>query len=62
MYATYLGGSGADLVRGIALGPAGEVYLVGSTTSRDFPVTPNAAQTSLGGKTDAFVVKLVPAR
>jgi hypothetical protein len=62
LYATYLGGSGADLVRSIAPGPRGELYLVGSTTSSDFPVTPNAAQTRLAGKTDAFVVKLVPAR
>ena len=62
LYATYLGGSGADLVRSVALGPRGELYLLGSTTSSDFPVTPNAAQPTLGGKTDAFVVKLVPAR
>jgi hypothetical protein len=62
LYATYLGGSGADLVRSIALGPRGELYLVGSTTSNDFPVTPGAVQTTLGGKSDAFVVKLVPVR
>jgi hypothetical protein len=61
-YATYLGGSGADLVRSVALGPRGELYLVGSTTSKDFPVTPNAVQTALEGKSDAFVVKLVPVR
>jgi hypothetical protein len=61
LYATYLGGSGADLVRSIAMGPRGELYLVGSTTSRDFPVTPDAAQPTLSGKSDAFLVKLVPA-
>jgi len=60
LYATYLGGRGADLIRSVALGPKGEVYLVGSTSSRDFPVTPNAVQTKLRGNADAFIVKLVP--
>ena len=62
LYATFLGGSGGDLIRGMALGPKGAVYLVGSTSSPDFPVTPNAAQRTLSGKSDAFVVKLIPAR
>ncbi len=60
IYATYLGGSGADLIRSFALGPHGEVYLVGNTSSEDFPVTPGAAQRRLAGKADAFIVKLVP--
>jgi hypothetical protein len=59
-FVTYLGGSGDDLVRGIALGPAGEVYLVGRTTSDNFPVTPGALQRQLGGDNDGFVIKLVP--
>jgi hypothetical protein len=61
LYATYLGGSGDELIRGIAFGEKGEVYLVGNTASRDFPVTPGALQRELGGNHDAFVVKLVPA-
>jgi len=60
VYTTFFGGSGDDLIRSVALGPNGEVYLVGSTSSPDFPVTPNALQTELGGNADAFVVKLVP--
>jgi len=60
IYATFLGGSGDDLIRSIAIGPEAEVYLVGSTSSRDFPVTSNAVQTQLAGSADAFVVKLVP--
>ncbi|MBC8227985.1 SBBP repeat-containing protein [bacterium] len=59
LYATYLGGSGGELIRSLALGPNGEVYLVGPTGSEDFPVTPNAVQTKIAGKGDAFVVKLV---
>jgi hypothetical protein len=63
LYATYLGGKGDELVRSVALGPKGEVYLVGNTSSEDFPVTPGAVQTKYGGGTgDAFVVKLVPTR
>lgn len=62
LYATYLGGKGSDLIRSVALGPEGEIYLVGSTSSPDFPVTPDAAQTTLRGNADAFIVKLVPTR
>jgi len=61
LYATYLGGKGDDLIRSVALGPKGEVYLVGNSSSEDFPVTPGALQTKYGGGTgDAFVIKLVP--
>ncbi|MHC4146136.1 MAG: SBBP repeat-containing protein [Planctomycetota bacterium] len=59
-YASYLGGSGNDLIRSLAIGPEGEIYLVGNTTSRDFPVTEGAAQSKLRGISDAFIVKLVP--
>ena len=59
-YATYLGGNGDDLIRSLALGPEGEVYLVGSTSSDDFPVTDGAVQKQHGSKGDAFVVKLMP--
>jgi hypothetical protein len=61
LYATYLGGSGDDLIRSLALGPEGEVYLVGSTSSDDFPVTDGAVQKKHGAKGDAFIVKLAPA-
>jgi hypothetical protein len=60
LYATYLGGSGNDMIRSLTLGERGEVYLVGNTSSADFPVTPGAAQPRFGGGTgDAFVVRLV---
>lgn len=58
VYATYLGGSGADKGEGIFVDTAGKVYLTGSTTSDDFPVTPGAPQTSLQGKQDTYVAKL----
>ncbi len=62
LYATFLGGKGADLIRSLAIGPGGEIWLVGSTSSPDFPVTRGAHQTKMGGKSDAFIVKLVPAQ
>ncbi|HPD14893.1 MAG TPA: hypothetical protein PLE19_08085 [Planctomycetota bacterium] len=62
LYATYFGGSGGDLIRSLALGSKGEVYLVGNTSSPDFPVTPNAVQKTHAGSGDAFIVKLVPSQ
>lgn len=62
LYCSYLGGSGDDMVRSVALGPAGELYLVGNTSSPDFPAAPSAAQAKHRGKGDAFVLKLVPAK
>lgn len=60
LYCTYLGGSGDDMVRGMALGPEGEVYLIGHTMSDDFPVSEGAAQAEHRGKGDVYVVKLIP--
>jgi hypothetical protein len=60
LYATYLGGSGEEMIRSIALGPDGAIYLVGNTSSDDFPVTPGCLQPKHAGKGDAYVVKLVP--
>lgn len=61
VYSTYLGGSDADfLVTGIALDASNRAYLVGTTESADFPVTPTAFQSALGGGKDAFVVKVDP--
>ena len=63
VYCTYLGGSGHDLVRSLAWAPDGALYLVGTSTSPNFPATPGALQTEFGGGSgDAFVVKLVPNR
>jgi hypothetical protein len=50
------------MIRSLALGPSGELYVVGHTASQDFPVTEGSAQTKFGGGSgDAFVVKLTPA-
>jgi len=58
LYATYLGGSGADGGNSLAVGPGGSVFLTGNTSSDDFPFSPGAHDTALGGASDAFVAKL----
>lgn len=47
-YATRIGGSGSDDVRGIAVDAAGRAHIAGMTSSADFP-TVNAWQPTLGG-------------
>ncbi|MFL6256857.1 MAG: SBBP repeat-containing protein, partial [Pyrinomonadaceae bacterium] len=56
-YLRLLGGSENDDARGVALGPNGSAYVVGTTASADLPLM-NAQQTVLAGQNDAFVVKL----
>ena len=61
LYSTYLGGPAADDVgNGIAVGPDGVVYIVGTTRSSDFPVTASAYQPVLWGAQDAFIAKVDP--
>jgi hypothetical protein len=57
-YATFLGGSDADLARGVAVDADGRAFVVGTTFSADFPATPGALQTQNRGSSDAFVAKL----
>lgn len=56
--ATYVGGSGADITYGMTLVPGHGVYLVGATTSSDFPGTARGAQETLSGAVDCFVTHL----
>jgi hypothetical protein len=53
---TLIGGSGADRPEGVAVDPQGNVYFTGTTTSPNFPTTPNAFQSALRGKRDAIAV------
>src|SRR5262249_14440242 len=46
-YSTYLGGSGMDRGNGIAVDTMGNAYVVGITSSTDFPITTGAFQTAL---------------
>src|SRR5206468_3298525 len=58
VYSTYLGGSGEDVGRGIAVDSSGNAYVTGGTISADFPTTTGALQTGFRGNRDAFVAKL----
>src|SRR5207244_883162 len=56
-YSTYLGGSGGEEGRSIAVDTAGNAYVTGVTGSTDFP-TANAIQPTSGGGADEFVTKI----
>jgi len=68
-YATFLGGSGEEgcsVILGtptsqcpaIAVDPASNAYIAGSTTSADFPLTATSFQGGLRGTANIFVAKL----
>jgi uncharacterized protein (TIGR03437 family) len=62
-FATYLGGSGDDGARAVAVDGAQNVYLAGGTGSGNLPVTASSYQhdfrgTGDGGPGDAFIAKL----
>ena len=68
VYSTYLGGHDANSINDVAVSPAGEAYVVGSTSAKDFPTTTGAFQRTCAlhgpgdgreGRCDAgFVTKL----
>jgi uncharacterized protein (TIGR03437 family) len=59
-YSTYLGGTGFDSGKGIAVDASGNAYITGQTNSLDFPTVP-AYQNAFGGGNNVFVLKLNPA-
>ena len=59
-YSTYLGGSAYDIGRGIAVDQSAFAYVMGITSSGDFP-TLNASQPTYGGGPwDVFIAKIRP--
>jgi hypothetical protein len=58
-YLVFLGGSELDQGLAIAADAGGNAYVLGHTGSEDFPGT-NAVQTTLRGRSDAFVCKVDP--
>jgi hypothetical protein len=64
VFATYIGGSASEEIRGLALGPGDTPTAVGFTGSANFPITPGAARSTYSGGSpfldigDAFCVRL----
>jgi uncharacterized protein (TIGR03437 family) len=69
LYATYLGTStrsssdqsGNDTITSAAMDSSGKIWLAGATNGTDLPVTSDAAQSSLMGDQDGFVLVYDPA-
>ena len=59
MCSTYFGGSDNDEGHGIAVDANGDIFIVGATSSVDFPVT-RPLQGRFGGLYDTFITKLDP--
>lgn len=57
---TYLGGSGVDLARAVAVDAGGKSYLTGETDITGFPAIGSATARGGGGNRDVFIVGLNP--
>jgi Beta-propeller repeat/Abnormal spindle-like microcephaly-assoc'd, ASPM-SPD-2-Hydin/Cep192 domain 4 len=57
IFSTYLGGSGNESGRGIAVDGAGDAYIAGETFSTDFPTASAPEPAYGGGSFDAFAAK-----
>jgi|GEM_PF-1531650 len=60
VYSTFLGGNGVDPGNGLSVTVGGQVYVVGTTTSSNFPVSLDAFQASPAGGSDVFIAKIDP--
>lgn len=63
IYSTFIGGNGMDLCGKIIVDEEGCAYVIGTTSSTDFPVTEGAFDTTFNGgegdgRDDIFVIKL----
>ena len=60
-YSTYIGGTGGEFGRSVAVAPDGTIWVVGGTFSgTDFPISGFAYQTPYGGSGDAYVAQIDP--
>lgn len=59
IYSSYLGGFGAEGATSVAVDDAGNAYVIGYTSSLDFPLTPDTMfQGATAGGQDGFLVKI----
>jgi hypothetical protein len=57
-YATYLGGSGTDIIYGLAVDSSGNAHLTGVTNSTNLAVTTGAYEPANAGGYDAFIAAI----
>ncbi|MGH9151943.1 MAG: Kelch repeat-containing protein [Acidimicrobiales bacterium] len=57
-FSTFLGGSKVEAGYAVAVDGTDDIYVVGTTSSPDFPVTAGAFQTRFAGTWDGFVAKI----
>jgi photosystem II stability/assembly factor-like uncharacterized protein len=57
LFATYFGGMGNETASAIQIDGSGNVWVAGTTSSYDLPVSSRAIETQLKGMTDGFVAK-----
>ncbi len=57
LFATYFGGMGNETASAIQIDGSGNVWVAGSTTSYDLPVSSGAVQTKLQGSLNGFLAK-----
>jgi hypothetical protein len=57
-FSSYLGGKGKDQLYSLCLDSLGNTFIMGVTSSSDYPTTKNAFQSDFGGVKDVFVTKL----
>ena len=58
LFFTYLGGDGIEQSTSVALDVSGNSYVVGFTSSSDFPTTPGAFSRNFRGTYDGFITKI----
>jgi len=58
IWATYVGGTGLDIVHSLFADDSGTLYAMGSSTSTDFPVTANAYDGTHNGDVDMVVLRI----
>ena len=60
VFSTYLGGNVLELITSISIDNLGNIVVVGSTSSPDYPVTEDAYDSTLSGPFDGFISKISP--
>lgn len=55
LYATHLGGNGADYPHSMIVSNSGELYVMGTSSSSNYPISVGGYDNSLGGTTDIVV-------